>query len=66
MMPVIPADMLKDVCRIGEGADCCRFIVGGGGGLQCAKHEPVLVEQILRRVDAGLFTARGDNCEGLT
>jgi len=65
MMPVIPKDHLKTVCKMGHGADCCRFIVADGGGIQCAKHEPVLVEQINRRIAADAFTARGDNCEGL-
>ena len=64
-MPLIPAPMLKAVCHIGEGAQCCRYIVGAGGGLQCAKHDWELAIEIDHRVADGAFTARGDNCEGL-
>lgn len=64
-MPLIPKPMLKAVCKIGQGADCCRYIVADGNGLACAKHVPELVEQITVRVNAGAFIARSDNCEGL-
>jgi hypothetical protein len=61
----IPEDYVKTICKIGQGALCCRYIVGGPQGLECAKHEPELAAQINRRVAAGAFTARGDNCDGI-
>lgn len=64
-VPNIPKDHLKTVCKIGGGADCCRFIVAGASGIGCAKHEPELAFQINRRVAFGSFVAIGDNCEGL-
>ncbi|HMF66109.1 MAG TPA: hypothetical protein VK602_00695 [Phyllobacterium sp.] len=66
MMQVIPLQHLDNVCKMGHGAETCRYIVADGGGIKCAKHEPVLVEQINRRVAANAFVARGDNCEGLS
>lgn len=63
--PIIPKDHLKEVCKIGGGADCCRFIVAGAGGIGCAKHEPLLAFQINQRVADGVFVAIADNCEGL-
>ncbi|MGO8241293.1 hypothetical protein ACC806_34715 [Rhizobium ruizarguesonis] len=61
----IPGDYAQAVCKIGQGAACCRYVVGGPHGLECAKHTPELAAQINRRVAAGAFTAQGDNCEGL-
>lgn len=65
---IIPDDHLKAVCRIGQGADCCRYIVRelfDAGPYECAKHDQTLKEQIDRRHAAGSMIARGDNCEGL-
>lgn len=64
-VPIIPKDHLKAVCKIGGGADCCRFIVAGREGIGCAKHESELAFQIDLRVADGLFVAIADNCEGL-
>jgi hypothetical protein len=36
-----------------------------GRRCHCAKLEPVLVAQIEDRVKLGLFTAQGDNCDGI-
>jgi hypothetical protein len=62
---LIPDDKLKTVCKIGQGHECCRYIVAGADGIECAKLQPVLQLQIDQRVASGQFTARGDNCEGL-
>lgn len=55
---------LKEICRIGQGAACCRFIVGDGDGLHCAKLAPEWAVQINVRHIAGTMTAKGDNCPG--
>jgi len=44
-------------CGIGEGPNCCAFLVVGADGLECARLSEVDAE-IRRRVFAGLFTAR--------
>lgn len=64
-MPLIPLQRLDAICKMGHGAETCRYIVADGNGIACAKHIPELVEQITVRVNAGAFVARGDNCEGL-
>jgi len=60
----IPDDHLKAVCKMGEGAACCRFVVAGAEGIECAKHQEEIAAEINRRVAAGAFTAQGDNCPG--
>lgn len=54
---------LKEVCKIGQGADCCRYIVAGKGGIECAKLS-TMKPAIDSRVEAGMFVAQADNCEG--
>lgn len=63
---IIPDDHLEGVCRRGQGAATCAFIIMvPGSGFECAKGTPF--EAVLRqRRDAGQLTAQGDNCPGLT
>lgn len=49
---------------MGQGSLCCRYIVADGSGVHCGKLEPELKRQIDRRVQAGMFTAVADNCDG--
>lgn len=60
----IPDEHVRSVCRLGQGADCCRYLVMGDG-FQCVKLVPSAQATIDQRVAAGAFTAQGDNCEGL-
>jgi len=55
---------VEEICKIGKGSACCRYLVGGAQGFECAKHT-TMKATIDRRVEAGSFTARGDNCTGL-
>lgn len=57
-------DRLREICNVGGGPDCCRYLVSGPGGITCAKLTGLRAE-IDRRVAAGMFTARADNCDGL-
>ncbi len=65
MSKVIPNGKLELTCLLGQGHACCRYIVAGSEGIECVKHMPEFKSQIDRRVELGLFTARGDNCEGI-
>lgn len=55
---------LVDVCKFGQGAECCAYIVGGLGGFECGKLDPLLRLQIDIRQELGTMVARGDNCPG--
>lgn len=50
-----------DTCKIGQGAACCRYLVVGSLGLECAKLTP-LRDVLDARV--GQMSAKGDNCDG--
>lgn len=53
---------IVDVCRIGQGAECCRYLIAGASGLECGKVNPSIKSRIDERADK--MNAKGDNCEG--
>lgn len=54
---------ITNVCRIGQGAACCRYLTMSTQGWGCEKHT-ALKRTLDRRVEVGEMNARGDNCEG--
>ena len=57
-------DQVKNLCKMGQGKKCCRYLVMSSEGFECAKKlefKSVLDE----RVKQNTITAQGDNCEGL-
>ena len=57
---------VQDVCKIGQGADCCRYLVMGPKGFECTKHDAKVKEELDRKVEMGMFTSKGDNCDGFS
>lgn len=57
-------DPFQEPCKAGQKAATCRYIVFDTDGFRCAKHNHELAKQINYRVERGLMTAIGDNCEG--
>ena len=53
----------REVCRIGQGEACCRYLTMAPGGWSCEKHT-VLSFTLDARAAAGTINARGDNCPG--
>lgn len=56
-------ERLTDVCKLGEGSTCCRYVVMAAGWV-CAKNTE-LRPTIEGRIADGSMTAQGDNCAGL-
>jgi hypothetical protein len=59
----------KAVCKIGQGAACCRYLTMGssatdGVGWSCEKATKI-GRYLDQRVADEMMNARGDNCEGL-
>jgi hypothetical protein len=63
-MNTIDKERLREICKLGQGADCCRYITAGPDGIRCQKFTSV-GRYIDARVLEGTFVARGDNCPGL-
>ena len=55
-------EYMNEVCKLGQGADCCRYITVGADGLSCAKDDPGIKASIDRQVVQ--MRAKGDNCDG--
>lgn len=56
-------DFVKGTCKIGQGAECCRYLVCGAKGFECVKHTEMRT-YLDNRVATQTMNARGDNCEG--
>lgn len=61
----MPMEHVKTVCKIG-GPDCCRFLILGSTGFECASLDSVMKAQINERADAGKMNAIGKNCNGFS
>lgn len=63
-LPNVPFDEGKAVCKIGQRAACCRYLIVSSDGFGCAKNVPDLRTLLDVRVVQESITARGDNCPG--
>lgn len=61
----IDKDHLRDICKMGQGKECCRYILLGRDGFTCGKHDADFRVLLDDRVQKGTLGAIGDNCEGL-
>ena len=52
------------ICKIGQGNSCCRYLVGSPKGFECAKHTSIR-SNLDRRVANNTIVAQGDNCDGV-
>lgn len=57
-------EWIKGTCKIGQGANCCRYLTMSANGWCCEKNTD-LRALLDRRVAEETITARGDNCEGM-
>ncbi len=58
-------DTWRNICKLGQGKDCCRYLIAGGVGFQCAKLETEAKKILDERVAAGQMSAQSDNCKGV-
>lgn len=59
----IDEECARSVCKIGQGAACCRYLLLGPLGWNCAKGT-TLRRHLDEAVAMRRMVARGDNCEG--
>lgn len=57
-------EKLEEVCKIGQGKACCRYLGAGADGIECFKKNFRLKGILDGKVAEGKMTAQGDNCEG--
>lgn len=63
----LTTDEVKKLCRPGEGADTCIWLVAGGKGFECLYYNREAVsltgERLVDRWEAGRTVAKRDGCE---
>lgn len=62
-LKAVPSGHVHRVCLIGQGNACCRYLVMGSKGFECAKLSS-LRRTLDTRAEAGSIVAIGDNCDG--
>lgn len=63
-MPIIGTfKHTREICKLGQGEDCCAFIVMGMDGFECVKG--TLTQQTIElKLAEGTMNAKDDNCKG--
>lgn len=59
-LEAITDEHARDVCKFGNGAQCCRYLTMAGAHWSCEKHS-ALAKVIDARTD---MHAKSDNCKG--
>lgn len=54
---------IKNVCKIGQGDSCCRYLIITPTGFECLKLSD-MKDYIDSRVAMETMVAKSDNCEG--
>ena len=57
-------DQIKNVCKIGQGAACCKYLVVGANGFECMKVDRMARAMIDKNWEQIKHIAQGDNCDG--
>jgi hypothetical protein len=52
-------DEPKDICKLGQGEECCTFLVCYPGGFECIKKEFPMGSLIHERLKQGTMNAKG-------
>ena len=55
---------LDNVCKIGQGASCCKYLVAGSKGFECMRVDPKNKEIIDENWKIVKHVSQGDNCMG--
>lgn len=64
MNRLIPIEHVQLICKIGQGHECCRYLLGSPEGFECGKGGE-FAAHIDARVAKNETVAQGDNCDGI-
>lgn len=63
---MLEAEEAKTICRLGQGSECCAFLVVGGNGFECIRMSSSISGIIFDRLEQGTMNAKGrgewDDC----
>ena len=55
---------VRNVCKVGQGEYCCRYLLATKIGFECGKMSSDMKLLLDTRVEAEMQIAISDNCEG--
>lgn len=62
-------DHVKNICKVGQKTECCRYLFATATGFECGKVDRELKQLQDQRVEKGLSASLGqgigDNCDGV-
>ena len=58
-------EYIKNTCKIGQGSDCCKYLLLGKEGFTCGKVSEHWKKTVDESWANGNHVAQGDNCEGI-
>ena len=53
----------EEICKLGQGGECCPFLVCGGKGFERYKMNYPSNTTIHSRIDKGTMNAKGKGCD---
>ena len=56
---LLEGDEPKDICKLGQGKECCAFLVVGIEGFECIRMDYPNNISIFARLDDGTMNAKG-------
>ena len=55
----ITGDEAKEICKLGQGSECCAFLVCGSDGFGCIRMDYPNNTHIFDRLEKGSMNAKG-------
>ena len=56
---LLKAEEAKTICRVGQGSECCAFVIVGGNGFECIRMSYPTNAPIFSRLEKGTMNAKG-------
>lgn len=56
-------DYIRNTCKIGQGTECCKYLVCGAKGFECMRDDPEN-KKVIDNAWNNSKIAQGDNCKG--
>ncbi len=55
----LTGDEAKEICKIGQGKECCAFLVVASSGFECIRMSYPMNSSIFDRLEKGTMNAKG-------
>lgn len=56
---IMTSDEAEQICKLGQGEECCAFLAVGGDGFQCLRMDYPANITIINRLEKSTMVAKG-------